>query len=117
MVELRHLEDRLKALGGPIAAEHLGPLEEVRIKYEAALAMRRNALIDLGLGAKRQLRNLAREVWVEAYVANQGAVREAYPRDRRMQDLFFDDVRTARTESGDAEGGDGTRPAKTAAGG
>ena len=51
----------------------------------------------MDLGAKRELRNMARRVFLDAYAQNQAAIKEAYPRDRTMQDLFFDDVRDRAT--------------------
>lgn len=92
--EIIHLETRIETLGGPLAAEHLAPLRKLRKEYEEAVATRLQAMKDAG--AQRELRNAARRVFVEAYVANQGAIKEAYPNDRRMQDLFFDDLRDAR---------------------
>lgn len=107
--EVRKLEARLAALGGALAAEHLQPLQNLRTEYEAALADRNTRLTDLG--GKRQLRDAAKRVWLDAYAANQGAVKESYPRDRRLQDLFFDDFRASRrvaAEDGEDEEPDGT---------
>lgn len=101
ITEVVHLETRLEKHGGPLSAEHLEPLRKLRKEYEAAVAARLAAMKEAG--AQRELRNAARRVYVEAYVANQGAIKEAYPNDRRMQDLFFDDVREARDAGGDEE--------------
>jgi hypothetical protein len=91
VTELRKLEVRLNNAGGPLAAEHLPALVKVREEYEAALAERHDGLARVG--AKRELRNAAKGIWLDMYSRNQGAVREAYPRDKAMQNLFFDDFR------------------------
>lgn len=107
ITEVTHLETRLEALGGPLSAEHLAPLRKLRKEYEEAVAARLTAMKEAG--AQRELRNAARRVFVEAYVANQGAIKEAYPNDRRMQDLFFDDLRDAR-EAAEEEPAPATPP-------
>jgi hypothetical protein len=67
--------------------------------YETALETRRAA----GQKASdlRAARNLIKEDFLSVYAEISSRVRAEFPRDRAMQDLFFDDVTTDTGDSGD----------------
>jgi len=81
--------DKLKAATADLAAK-------LDARKAAGEALGRTIAGDLG----------ARESWVAAYDANAGSIRTLFPRNRRKQDLFFDDFRT----SADAADDEGTPP-------
>jgi hypothetical protein len=65
----------------------------LREQYETALNARKSGMETTG--ALRAARNLAKEDFLDVYAAVAHRVRAAYPRDRRMHDLFFDNVRSS----------------------
>ncbi len=70
---------------------------EVRTRYETALRNRTTALNFAS--SKRALRDAAKEDFLDTYARVASAIKGLFPRDRVMQDIFFEDVRA----SGDNE--------------
>jgi hypothetical protein len=115
VAEMRALEGRLEAAVTlwPGAGAEKAKLTDERTKYEAALAARKTALEKVAdLRAKR---DAAKEDFLDVYAATAARVKAEFPRNRAMQDLFFDKVTDAvvadDAEEPDAEddpvGGDG----------
>jgi hypothetical protein len=105
VTEMRALEGRLEAAMTlwPGAAAEKGKVMEERVKYESALTARRTAMEKAAdLRAKR---DAAREDFLDVYAAAAGEVKSEFPRNRQMQDLFFDTVSDA------ASAADGTNAA------
>ena len=93
------LEDRILAAEGrwsEAMATH-ARIVEVRTRYQTALANRTTAL-NFASG-KRALRDAAKEDFLDTYAKVASAIKGLFPRDRVMQDIFFEDVRA----SGDNE--------------
>ena len=109
--QMRALEGRLEAAQPiwPGAAAEKAKVAAERVKYEAALAARRTAME--AAATLRAKRDVAKEDFLDVYAAAAGRVKEQFPRNRVMQDLFFDRVVDAVVEDDDAEGGDETEPA------
>lgn len=91
---MKNLEGRLdaaKALWSDAAAEK-ADIGDAREKYEKAIQGRAAA------GQKsrdlRAVRNAAKEKFVTTYAEVMSRVEAEFPRDKVMQDLFFDEVRT-----------------------
>lgn len=99
--EMRDLEGRYDALGASWGDAHAekAKITALRTQYEAALETRRAA----GQKASdlRAARNLIKEDFLNVYAEIGSRVRAEFPRDRPMQDLFFDDVATDAGDSGD----------------
>jgi hypothetical protein len=96
------LEGRIAAAAGrwSEAAAMQTRIIEARTRYEAALANRTTAL---NLAAsKRALRNSAKEDFLDTYAKVASAIKGLFPRDKTLQDVFFDEVRSAGSE-GDGE--------------
>jgi len=95
VTEMRALEGRLEAAMGlwPGAGPEKAKITDERVKYETALAARRTA------GEKasdlRAKRDAAKEDYLDVYAATAARVKAEFPRDRAMQDLFFDKVSDA----------------------
>jgi hypothetical protein len=93
------LEDRILAAEGrwsEAMATH-ARIVEVRTRYETALRNRTTALNFAS--SKRALRDAAKEDFLDTYARVASAIKGLFPRDRVMQDIFFEDVRA----SGDNE--------------
>lgn len=71
----------------------------VRGLYEAALKSRTDAMS--AAANARALRNAAKEDFVTLYAKAAGAIKMLFPRERAVQDIFFDEVRSSGGE--DAE--------------
>lgn len=101
--EMRNLEGRIDAVAGMWrdAAAEKAKLVKLRTQYEAALEARRSALqraSDL-----RSARDATKEDFLDLYAQVVSGVEGEYPRNRRMQDLFFDSVEGPRREEADQE--------------
>jgi hypothetical protein len=99
--EMRDLEGRYDALAATFreALAEKAKITALRTDYETALETRRAA----GQKASdlRAARNLIKEDFLSVYAEVGSRVRAEFPRDRAMQDLFFDDVTTDTGDSGD----------------
>jgi hypothetical protein len=95
---LKDLEGRIKATFNiwPEAPNELTKIQQIRQDYEVVLATRDTAW----QAAKdlRVLRNVARDQFVILYVNTTLDVKKLYPKDVRMQDLFFDEVEKDQNE-------------------
>jgi hypothetical protein len=89
---LVNLVGTLKALGAtwPGAAQEITILEGLSKSYKDALDGRDSAW--QSARDRRIARNLARQAFVTAYVEISFSVKALYPQDKKMQDLFFDEV-------------------------
>jgi len=56
------------------------------------------------LGEARGAEDGARESWVSAYDANAGSIRTIFPRNRKRQDLYFEDFRDKTVAESDDDG-------------
>jgi hypothetical protein len=95
VVEMRALEGRLEAAIAlwPAAAAEKAKIAAERTNYETALTERRTAMeAAADLRAKR---DAAKEDFLDVYAATANRVKAEFPRDRPMQDLFFDKVTEA----------------------
>lgn len=111
---MRALEGRLEAAASiwPGAMAEKAKITAERTTYEASLAARRTAMeVASDLRAKR---DAAKEDFLDVMAAAAGRVKEQFPRNRAMQDLFFDRVTDAAAIDDDAED-DETAPAATPA--
>lgn len=109
VIEMRALEGRLEAAGAlwPSAMAEKGKIMAERIAYETALTERRTAMETAAdLRAKR---DAAKEDFLDVYAATAARVKAEFPRDRPMQDLFFDRVTDAVVA--DADDADDEAPA------
>jgi hypothetical protein len=107
--EMRSLEGRLDAAEGswPDALTHKAKVTAEREKYEATLDERKAAMATVAdLRAKR---DAAKEDFLDIYAATAGRVKAEFPRDRDMQDLFFDKIASAAVD--DEEEDDDEAPA------
>ena len=98
---LRALEGRMTASAShwPDATAWQGRIASVRVLYETALKSRTDAMS--AAANARALRNAAKEDFVTLYAKANGAIKMIFPRERAVQDIFFDEVRGAAGE--DAE--------------
>ncbi len=100
---LKDLEGRLQAASGlwADAAAEQSKVHAIRIDYEASLAARDQAW----QAAKnlRVVRNVAKAKFVAAYVDATLEVKQLFPGDARMQELFFDEVEKDANEPEEAE--------------
>ena len=80
-----------------------------RKSYEAALSARREALQNAS--NERTARDLAKEDFLSVYAEIASRVKAEFPRDRKMQDLFFDEVAAAGQETTGDEPSAETPPA------
>ena len=93
--ELRLLEGRILAAvprWTGATASH-ARIAHVRTQYETALTNRSNALS--AAAHKRALRNAAKEDFLDLFAKAAGTIKALFPRDRAVQDIFFDDVRAS----------------------
>ncbi len=93
--EMRDLENRYEVLAAtwPEAAAEKDKIVTARKGYEDALNARRDAL--QSAGNARTARDLAKEDFLGVYAEIAARVKAEFPRARKMQDLFFDDVTIA----------------------
>jgi hypothetical protein len=93
--EMRDLESRYEVLSAtwPQAASEKDKITTARKSYEDALGARRDALQNAGNA--RTARDLAKEDFLSVYSEIASRVKAEFPRDRKMQDLFFDEVSSA----------------------
>ncbi len=70
---------------------------QVRTRYEAALALRATALN--AAASKRALRDAAKEDFLDTYAKVASAIKGLFPRDKALQDIFFEDVRSASSDN------------------
>lgn len=89
---LIHLEDTLQALTAawPQAAAEKATIAGLRASYEAALQGRKTAW--QAARGLRKARDLARQAFVKGYNEISLGVKALYVDDKRMVELFFDDV-------------------------
>lgn len=92
---MEDLEGRLEALSGTwdAAAAELASIKKLRSQYEAALKQRREA--GQNASNKKAARDAAKEDYLDVYAQIAARVKAEYPRDRTMQDIFFDTVSDA----------------------
>lgn len=95
---LKDLEGRIQATAAmwPEAAGEQAAVQKIREDYEGALGAR-----DAAWQSARNLRvarNVARDQFVLAYVDATLEVKQLFPRDSRMQELFFDEVEKDQNE-------------------
>ncbi|HWN69020.1 MAG TPA: hypothetical protein VNM90_15385 [Haliangium sp.] len=89
--KMRGLEARMAEVQGwDEALIRLGELAVQRARYESAIEMRNEA--ERQVVSARAARNAAKERFLDLYAEIAGQIRSIFPRDRRMQDLFFDDL-------------------------
>jgi hypothetical protein len=93
----------------PDAAAEKAKIVTARKAYEAALSARRDALQNTSNA--RTARDLTKEDFLSVYAEIAARVKAEYPRDRKMQDLFFDDVSAAGQDVPADEPTAGTPPA------
>lgn len=108
--QMRALEGRLEAAMAlwPAAGAEKAKVAAERVKYEAALAGRRDAVE--AAATLRAKRDVAKEDFLDVYAATASRVGEQFPRQRAMQDLFFDQVTDAVVADEAADPGDDTEP-------
>ncbi|UQA56199.1 hypothetical protein [Polyangium aurulentum] len=109
---MRDLEGRLAAAEAfwTEAKSEKADIEKLRASYQAALDGRQAA----GQKARdlRAARDAAKEQFLTTYAEVMSRVGAEFPRDKVMQELFFDEVRTksaveAADQGGEGEGGEG----------
>ena len=95
---LRALEGRIQAAAPrwPEAATWNERIASVRARYETALANRATALNEAA--NKRAVRNAARESFLNTYASVAAQIKALFPREKTMQDIFFEDVRSTAGE-------------------
>jgi hypothetical protein len=86
---LRKVEDRIAAVNGWAERDvQLQRVADVRTTYESALEARKNGM--LNAGAKRALRDAAKEDFLDVFAAVKAAIAGEFPRDKARQRVFFD---------------------------
>lgn len=105
--ELRAIEGRLEAAGSlwEGAVSEKAKVTSERQRYEAALAMRRT--ITEAADDARARRDAAKEQFLDVYAQVAAQVKAAFPRNRPMQDLFFDEIFDRSSGAGSDEPGNG----------
>ena len=92
----------------PAAGAEKAKVTAERVKYEAALGGRRTAMVTAAdLRAKR---DAATEDFLDVYATVAARVKAAFPRNRVMQDLFFDKVTDAVVVDDDEGADDEAEP-------
>jgi hypothetical protein len=93
--KMRALEARtIQIQGWDDAVDLLTELIGHRTRYEGAIELRSEA--ERQVVSARAARNAAKERFLDLYAEIAGQIRSIFPRDRRMQDLFFDDLTPRR---------------------
>ncbi|MEO5728240.1 MAG: hypothetical protein ABI134_13255 [Byssovorax sp.] len=89
---LNDLVGRLNALAPtwPAAAQESATIDGLAKSYKAALDSRDNAW--QSARNLRIARNLAKQAFITGYLEISFGVKALYPQDKKMQDLFFDEV-------------------------
>jgi hypothetical protein len=85
----------------PGATVEQARVAEYRVRYETALDAREQS--KRTIGETRVNRNTAKERFVQLYAEITSLVKAEFPRDRRMQDLFFLDLSRPRAGTPDDE--------------
>lgn len=103
VTEMRDLEGRYDAITAiwPQAPAEKDKLVAARKMYEEALSARREGL--QSASDARTARDLTKEDFLSIYAEIIARVKAEYPRDRKMQDLFFDEVNAAEHSAPSAE--------------
>lgn len=97
----------------PGAAQEMATVDGLRKSYKAALGGRDDARQDAR--NLRVARNLAKQAFITGYVEISFTVKALYPQDRKMQDMFFDDVdNEVEKDLGDEPEAPSPAPAPTA---
>jgi hypothetical protein len=109
------LTGTLKAMAGtwPGAAQEMPVLQDLAKSYQAALEYR-----DTAWQSARHLRiarDLAKQAFLTAYLEISFGVKALFPQDKKMQDLFFDDVENVIEKDIGAEPAVDAAPAAPAA--
>jgi hypothetical protein len=118
VAEMKDLEGRIKAIQDrwAEAPAAMAEVAEHRQRYDDTLEARRAA----GQAARdlRAARNAEKARFLETYTEIARRVQAEFPRDKAMQDLFFDDVRgrsTSQVADGDQDVPEDEAPASTPA--
>ena len=82
------------------AEVQLGRVRSARIAYESALRERTTAMSHAA--SRRALRDTAKETFLDIYASSTAAIRALFPRDKALQDLFFEETRAASGNADDA---------------
>ena len=95
VTEMRDLESRYDVIAAiwPEAPAEKEKIVAARTMYEVALNARREGL--QSASNARTARDLTKEDFLSIYAEIIARVKAEYPRDRKMQDLFFDEVSAA----------------------
>lgn len=110
---MEKLEGKLDALASwPEAAAEKAKLTTAREAYATALKDRNTAM--LASAGSRAKRDMAKEDFLDVYATVAAKVKAEFPRDRAMQDLFFDKVTSAVVADEDDDENDATPPAPPA---
>ena len=111
VLEMRDLESRYDVLAAtwPEAAAEKDKIVAARKSYEDALNARRDALQNVSNA--RAARDITKEDFLGVYAEIASRVKAEFPRDRKMQDLFFDEVSAAGQDTPADEPSEETPPA------
>lgn len=111
VTEMRDLESRYDVIVAiwPSADAEKDKIVAARKMYEEALGFRREGLQNASNA--RTARDLTKEDFLSIYAEIIARVKAEYPRDRKMQDLFFDEVSAAGQDTPSAEPSAETPPA------
>ena len=74
---------------------------QARTRYETALTNRNAALS--AAGSKRALRNSTKDAFLDTYASVANRIKSLFPRDKTLQDLFFEDVRKSGGDDDEVE--------------
>lgn len=106
--ELRKLEDRIAAATTwPERDAHRARVVEVRKQYEKALEGRKAAMLEAA--NRRVIRDAIKEDFLDVFAEVAAAIEGEFPRDRRRQSVFFEDV--SRGKKRDDDDGEDLEPA------
>jgi hypothetical protein len=106
--EMRGLEGRLEAATSqwPEAAEEKAAIAALRTRYEAALQARKEGMAKAA--DVRAARDAVKEDFLDVFAVVAARIKAEFPRDRVMQELFFDRIDTR----GGSDPSDPTEPAE-----
>ena len=98
--EMKNVEGRYASLTATWtdAASEGAKIAALRQQYEGALGARKDGMQTAA--NRRADRDVTREDFLDAFAKVGARVREVFPRDRKMQDMFFDTVTAAAGSSG-----------------
>ncbi|MEO5726392.1 MAG: hypothetical protein ABI134_32715 [Byssovorax sp.] len=110
VLEMHDLENRYDLLAAtwPDAAAEKAKIVAARTTYESALSARHDAVQNASNA--RTARDLTKEDFLSVYAEIGARVKAEFPRDRKMQDLFFDEVSSAEQDTPADEPAAGTPP-------